>query len=263
MNRRAVEAKTLSAYVDGELSPAEAARVARAIAEDRDLATRVAVLARLKSVVAQTPRAPVHLLDAPPRRPPYRRLAMATAATVLAVVALTVWQQPGGPDDALQAKLQDAGAAHRAWVQAWHQGPWIRDVAAVAEHQVRVGNGSARIPDLSRAGLHFAQVQPLDGSGALHIGYQGEHGCMVSLVVHADGSAFPPTLEARLEGRSRTYLWRAGASGYLMMASGMAPARLEVLARTVFEVIRDQAPLDEQAISRLVASRHQLPPCTA
>ena len=262
MSQGDVDMAMLSAYVDGELSPADAARVARAIADNRSLAMRVAVLARLKSVVAETPKAPALQLEATPRRSSLMRLATATAAIVLATVALVAWQQGAGSEDALQAKLEDADTAHQTWIQARRQAPSIHEAAEVARDLVRVGSDSSGVPDLSGAGLHFAWLQPLHGA-ALHIGYRGKRGCMVSLVVHANGSAFPSTLETRLEGRRRVYLWRTGSSGYLMMASGMAPARLEVVARTVFEAVRDQVPLNEEAISLLIASRHHLPPCTA
>ena len=43
--------RDLNAYADGELAPAEAASVARAVAESPALADHVATLARLKATV--------------------------------------------------------------------------------------------------------------------------------------------------------------------------------------------------------------------
>ncbi|MCH6588383.1 MAG: zf-HC2 domain-containing protein, partial [Proteobacteria bacterium] len=68
MTTRQPDWQTLSAYVDGELSAAEAAEVARALADDRTLAGRVASLTRLKATVQDMGEAAEITLPTPRRR---------------------------------------------------------------------------------------------------------------------------------------------------------------------------------------------------
>ena len=51
MNGARPDWATLNAYVDGELQPGEAARVARAVASDHALADATATIARLRATV--------------------------------------------------------------------------------------------------------------------------------------------------------------------------------------------------------------------
>jgi anti-sigma factor RsiW len=263
MSPRAVTDELLGAYVDGELDPADRALVARAIADDRALAARVAVLSRLKSVVTDTPRAPAGLAAAPGQGRTRAGARLGTVA-LLTVALLLAWQQQAGPDDPLPSSLDAASAAHQAWMDSRNEHAGTTATAAAAAVSallMHVGNGVGPVPDLSVAGLRFAHVHPLDHTRAIHIGYQGSRGCMVSLVVHADGSAFPETLESLPDAGRTVYLWRAGGAGYLLMASRMPRARLDVVAHAVFEAVRAQRPLDQKATSRLMASRREFPPC--
>ena len=86
MSATNITSEQLSAYVDGELTAAEAAEVARAMADDRRVAEQVAQLSRLKAVL---PSAAEPLTVALPKAPLASRsfgLAALAAAVVLFVV---------------------------------------------------------------------------------------------------------------------------------------------------------------------------------
>ncbi|MBT3305927.1 MAG: hypothetical protein HN377_05525, partial [Alphaproteobacteria bacterium] len=62
VNNEAITFEILNAYVDGELDSASTAEVARAVAEDGELARQVAAISRLRSVLADSLEAPAQSL---------------------------------------------------------------------------------------------------------------------------------------------------------------------------------------------------------
>jgi anti-sigma factor RsiW len=256
----------LNAYVDGELSPASAAAVARAVAEDPAVARQVAQLTRLKAMLQSERAAPaIALPSRRPRRAPRRprrirptSLAASLALFVALAVSVTFWLEGRAPSP--EAPLVFASAQHRAWVEG---GVEAQPAAHVLPSALRTFGRPAQVPDLSAAGLMLARVALLqDESGpVLHIGYRGTRGCRLSLMIRGpDG--LPEALRAVGESADLGYAWRAGGVGYVLVASGMDPPRLRLIARKVHDATLEKAPFDAETRTALAESRAASAACT-
>jgi len=251
--------EALNAYVDGELPATEAARVAHEIACDRELASRTALLASLKATVGECNEepAPREVLGHRPRR---GRRGLAWAAVLLVGIFLGGFLALRGGSPL--APLEAARAVHARWVLS---GPEVAasDAAEMLRTNLSALGLRAHIPDLSSAGLRFADIRRLRMAGGegLHVGYLGPHGCMLSLVLTPDARDFRDTLDLYESPGGRAYGWRSGASGYLLMADRMAPARLAVIAEILIKVTHERRPLDELMRVALARSREANPPC--
>lgn len=233
--------QTLNAYVDGELAPAEAAAVAAALAREPELAARVASLSRLKawsSNLAPEEAPPPFQPAAPERKPRPLALTLGAAALLLALTLAWFWPFTAPP---VEAWLDKAVTAHLAWLQQpadRTDGP----IDAALEPGLTEG-----IPDLTEAHLTLVYVKLVPSSGeghGLQLGYRGIHGCRVSLWIAeaVAGIGEAPTALARqgVEG----YGWQVGGTGFALLARGMDPDRLRLLAEVVARLTRE-AP-DEQ-----------------
>jgi anti-sigma factor RsiW len=261
MSQRQVTAEMLNAYVDGELDPAGAAEVARAVAADPALAREVAALSRLRSALADSVEAPA--LSLPERRPSVGRGAFAAgiAAVLLLAGSLLVANlgRQSGAD-----WLAEAWQIHHAW-SAGDITAQTRATVLVAHYAEAVPG--AHVPDLSasRLSLVHAAVQSLSGGRkALLAGYRGTRGCKISLLVFKSpdtlGEALSPFHEA---GAGRAFGWRVGPLGYAMLSDGMDPGRFKLLAESVRRASREGGPFDEKTHIALRKSRDRSPPCTA
>ncbi len=239
--------QTLNAYVDGELAPAEAAAVAAALAREPELAARVASLSRLKawsSNLAPDEAPPPPFPPAAPERGP-RPLALALGAAALGAAALLLalaaaWFWPFTTPPA-EAWLEKAVTAHLAWLKQ-PADPSGGPIDAALEPGLTEG-----IPDLTEAHLTLVYVNLVPGSAeghGLQLGYRGIHGCRVSLWIAeaVAGIGESPTALAR-QGVAG-YGWRVGGTGFALLARGMDPDRLRLLAEVVARLTRE-AP-DEQ-----------------
>lgn len=243
----------LNAYVDGELSPAERAGVARAAAEDRRVAQQIAAIEQLKLALAGEREAPdLHL---PSARPPRRmRLALAAAAcAALVVLGAHLALRPDPATDSLAAALD----LHRSWSEQ-------ADATALRPLPARLAafGGPAAI-DLSAAKLSLAHVTELDEPSPLVLlGYVGNRGCKVSLVIGVaiEGSG---ALVRRERGPFDAYAWRASGVGFVLVASGMDAARFRSIAEALAQATRERAPLDRETRLALAESRTNSPPCAA
>jgi anti-sigma factor RsiW len=250
----------LNAYVDGELGPAEAAEVAAAIARDRELAARVASLTRLKAVASSLPPQhvppPAPLLRAPTRR---RNLMLPAAAALVLLIlaAIAGWSWLPGPHQA-NRWLAQAAAAHQAWIDgtAPSRAP-AQALAALASGKL------VHIPDLSDAHLSLVQLSAQPDAGSVFLGYRGIHGCQVGLWI---GSA-PPDLDpqplAVASGDIAGYAWRFGETGYALLAQGMDPDRLKLLAEAVAKIVSRDDALDQEIRAALHNSSVIGAPCQA
>lgn len=265
--------QALNAYVDGELSAAEAAGVARALADDRALANRVAGLARLKATVQDMVQGMGEAADITlpaPRRRHWRPAAIAASLALALAIGLAASFMPGqGPDR--PAWVVQARAGHEAWnMDEDRPGavPVTGGVVLAALGQLGPdGYLKAYLPDLSAARLtltHLATVSLLDGRGeALHAGYRGTRGCKVSLLILADGAALPKALTRYDDRALRTYAWQTGEHGYLLVAEGMDEARLAMIAETVHQATLEHSPFDVETRTALRESRERSKPCLA
>jgi len=275
MTTRQPDWQTLNAYVDGELSAAEAAEVARALADDRALADRVASLTRLKAKVqdmgtVQSRGEAAEITLPTPRRRHWRPAALAASLALALAIGLAAsfvpWQGSDRPAWVVQAR-----ASHEAWNMDEDRpgaAPVAGGVVLAALGQLGPdGYLKAYLPDLSAARLtltRLATVSLLDGRGeALQAGYRGTRGCKVSLLILADGTALPAALTRYDDRALRTYAWRTGGHGYLLVAEGMDEARLAMIAETVHSATLKHSPFDVETRTALRESRERSKRCLA
>lgn len=235
--------ESLNAYVDGELSPDAAARVAASIAADRTLAARVATLTRL--------RAATRRLAAPARverkrlRLNWRPVALAASlAAVLAVGGLS-WSLRTTPGSEVHAAV----TANEAWLAAGrHPGPIeVMKTAAVS-------SALGALPDLSAAGLQLVYLasQPFGVGEATFAGYKGSHGCHLGLwTAPAGEAAVSSALDAAGQAGLAVRQWIAGGARYVLVGHGMDAQRFDRMADVVQQLVvqgQDATPRQRLAL---------------
>ncbi len=259
MNDARVTFEMLNAYVDGELDPAAAAVVARAVAADPALARQVAALSKLRSAVADSIEAPPLKLSA--HAPASERLPMAAAAVFFAVFVA---------GSALVSGLFDRDLRAGWLEQAWrlHEGWSITAKSPATAVPANYGDAvpGAYVPDLgaSRLTVAHAAVAPISsGRRALIVGYKGTRGCKVSLVVFVGGRSLGDAIEAFSRGRNHAYAWRAGKLAYVILTDTMDSERFRQLAESVRTTSRRHLPFDHETQMALRKSRDTSKPCMA
>ena len=263
-----VTEELLNAYVDGELSLDDDARVAQAIACDPGLAAHVATLSRVKSALsglAAEPPKPIHL---PSHH--WSKAMLAVAASVGLFVAVISGVATGflhfGNDQG-SSWYQEAAVAHAEWVS----GPSASDAREVDANLYLANldrlNLPAQAPDLNSAKLRLTYLKfyeaDTDYSAALHLGYTGQRGCRLTLWA----TAAPHTLDTRLaefrEGKMRSFRWRQGRIAYALFATGMAENRFTMIAAKVHEATRKMRGFDNETRMALREVSGKAPPCAA
>ena len=151
----------LNAYVDSELSPQDDARVAQAIAQDPNIAARVATLTRLKSMLStlgnDIPRAPA----LPVSRRPTGWLGIAASVGLLVAVgaAMLAGLTPFGQND--DGWYREALAAHTDWARD----PSLPDAREVDANlflaSVERFGLPVQTPDLTSASLRLTYMRYL------------------------------------------------------------------------------------------------------
>jgi hypothetical protein len=238
-----VDDVVLNAYVDGELSPGEAARIALRLAQDPALARKVAELHRLKAGVSGlldelAPASPP--LPALPQKRGWSRMATLLAtATVAAGIAgallLFVPRMPAPPDrlvSALAAQNPQEGliAAHDGW-------------AAMASADT---SGSVVAPDwlgelLEANGLRLVLATTVDagtGGPAEHLGFIGENNCRLSLFLSFADRGTPGDLSITSESDRFTASWETTDLSVLLVARNMDPLRFTTIATSIHAATR-------------------------
>ena len=234
----------LSAYVDGELEPAEAAGVAADIAGDRDTARAVAGLTALKAGVRDA-------FDAggggiPGIRPGPRRTGIAAAGIVAACLTGLGGAWWTYDTDSRSGVLAGAVAHYDGWLDTGV----IRTASAP---------GSIIVPDLTQAGLTARTIEPAVRLGAVtasHVTYLGRRGCRLSLYAYqaeGAGHALPPPAEAGVLADR----WTVRGLDYLLVARRMNAERFRMLAGAMRKATRDAAPPD--AATRIAIGRARQP----
>lgn len=257
----------VNAYVDGELSPGDDARVAQAIAQDPRLACRVAALSRVKMALSGLADGPSERILIPSRHWSKAMLAVAASVGLLVAVAsgiLTGFLHFGGDR---QEWHQQAAAVHADWASV-PAAPDAREVDANL-YLASMGrlNLPVQAPDLTSAKLRLTYLKlyeaEADNPSALHLGYTGRRGCRLTLWV----TAAPGTLDTRLaefrEGKMRSFRWRQGKIAYALFATGMAETRFTLIAAKVHEATRKMRGFDEETRVALREVSGKAPPCAA
>ncbi len=223
MTENDLDPDILSAYIDGELEPEEASRVARLIASDEAVARRAAKLSEMKAAVAGM--APEIVVVTVPRPRPASRWMLSFAAGACASLLLfaVAWfglaRVPAGlPGD---AAVRDAVLEHAAWIGGSFTPPML-PASAPAD---------VFAPEMIAAGLTpaFARETSLNGEAALHTGYVGSSGCRLSLFRIARPDAEHDFGMSSDDGLLHAS-WSGDAASFLLVARGMDEARFALLA---------------------------------
>jgi anti-sigma factor RsiW len=249
----------LNAYVDGELSPTEAAEVAAAVARDAELAGRVATLTRLKAATSSL--APEHQAPPPPRLPAHRprsyALPLVASLMLLIVAAAAVWSW-GSDSRPANAWLAQAAASHRAWIETAGAGETPSKVLAALQ-----AGDIVDVPDLTDAHLSLVHAAAEPKAGGIFLGYRGIHGCRVGLWIGAPSSDLGVQLKPVASDDIAGYAWRLGDTGYALLARGMDPSRLKQLADAVAKITGQGNRLDQEIRTALRNTTRTGAPCQA
>jgi anti-sigma factor RsiW len=230
-----IDWETLNAYVDRELAPADAARVAAAAARDPSIAARVASLSALKAETSALPppavAPPFGVSSAAKTQPRWRPIAIAaSAALLIGAGALASLQWPAAGAD----PLAETVTAERPWLT----GERAAQPASGVQVAVEAG-ASDGLPDLSAADLRLAYLSAdptADGRRGLFAGYLGPHGCRLGLWI-GRSDATSALRAVQDVGDVRIRGWATGGVAYALMSRGMDPARLDRFAAVIAEIV--------------------------
>lgn len=246
---------TLNAYVDGELEPDQAARVAAALAHDREAAAQVATLTRLRATVkAASPMPAPPPLALPRARPRWAPWAAAACLALLAGVAsLGI-----GLRTVNDSSLSVAIAAHQLWLTQSPPGTAPRLGVELA------GAEAGALPDLSLAALRLVHLS-LDPSGrrggGMLAGYVGPNGCRVGLWIAPVEAALPPQPAVQDRDGLLVRAWRGERASYALLGRGIDPARLDGIAALVARITRDEPGVPREQVAALAEARSVGPAC--
>lgn len=258
-DRDVISWTTLNAYVDGELTPDAAAKVAAALVVNRDAAAKVATLTRLRATVRaiepQEPPPPFTLSHPKPRRmcwAPWAAAALVAGFAGLAAIGLI-------SPLATQAPLSNAIAAHRAWLSEppheRRQGPSV----ALA------GADVVRLPDLSLVSLNLVHLSVdlsgRDGGGML-AGYVGPNGCRVGLWIAAVDNTLPMQPAIRDRDGLAIRAWRGQHASYALLGQGIDTVRFNGIASLVARITRGEHGIPHEQVAALAEARSERPACT-
>jgi MFS family permease len=252
--------EAINAYVDGELSALEAAQVAAAVAQDRELAAQVAILARLKAQTTALRREPERT-QLPTGHGRRRWIVAACAGAMIAIAILAgLVLAPWDTRQTTPAWLQPARMLHAQWVRQGIDGEGLQGVAGAG---AAGAFGVPWVPDLRAIDLrqHSVQRAAAGPPGVVHVGYTGPRGCMLSFLTWPDEHGLPPAPRRFGEGAETAWAWRVGDAGYLLLATRMAPERLAVVVEVVHEATLNRLPPGPDAQRQYLASRRSTAPC--
>ncbi len=267
MQTTAPDFETLNAYVDGELDAEHAAEVARAVAEDSQLAHQVAVLSQLRSAVVES-------IDTPPLELPqhisparYSFKPLAVAACVAGLVAVGAFLLDRMSTDSTMAEwIPPAWQIHQAWDIPSTETSDENNAGEFVPVSSVDGMFESYIPDLTSAKLSVAYVSNdylYQGKETLLVGYTGTRGCKVTLLV--SGGSVPLSDQMTFFQRDKVslYGWHIGNLDYMLMAEGMAPERFHSIADAVYQSTKIRLPVDRDTQLKLAESRAKSAPCMA
>jgi hypothetical protein len=255
------DSRELNAYVDGELPPDRAAHVARAVAEDRQIAREVAALLRLKTATMAAFDGEPPALPRASRRPSVRGGAAWTGAA-LAVIAMLA----AATGSFLTARPPQPGAERvAALLEAWSRDqvpPGSPSRASQAGDTPDTASLIKLMQGLADLQLKVIRSQPVAQGMAFDL--LGPSGCR--LAVWAGPSSLPlaavPPLAARLEAGD-AIAWQAGGTQFLLVSHNAPRQKFAVMAAALQRALLDAAPPDDSALSRVAEARSQGLPCKA
>ena len=257
----------LSAYVDGELSPEDDARVADAIARSPQLAAHVASLSRVKSELAglaMEPAAPIEF----PRRRWSKAMTVVAASIGLLLAAIS----------GILTGYLHFGENNRDWYEmaaATHSN-WLLQPASTEAGEVDANIYLANVnrlqlpvyaPDLGDARLRLTYMKFMESNAsspaALHLGYTGRRGCRLTLWVTSAPKGMSTKLVEARNKSLRGFRWRAGKVAYALFSTGMAEQRFTTIADKVYEATSESHGFDAEMRMALNEVSRRAPPCSA
>jgi anti-sigma factor RsiW len=220
----------LSAFVDGELPPLEAARVAEAISTNPALAQRVARLHKMKAALAgyddglplpDMPQLPAHAMAAPPT---FGRKLVAAAVVAAVLGVLVIGALPGA------APFSDSHAAHDgrdiATALMVQHDNWLQTPAQTVARDM-VEQFAWMHPVTSASGLKLVHYQSYDEQ--MHLGFKGPNACRLSIFISTTDNGDAP-LRLTLSETVQHARWQRQGYAFEMIARDMAPARFATVA---------------------------------
>lgn len=243
----------LSAYVDGELSAPEAARVARRVASDPRIARQVAMLQEFRVGVGSLEQELLLLQGAAaPARRRLPRVAALAAAAVLGVALAGGWwlgtQAPSsGPDAALSNMIA-------------HYDAWADTQAAQLQPASEASAGAAAL--MQATGLVLVHEESIDlpgGGTARHSGFLGDNGCRVSVFKHPLKAAadMPANMSLLGQGDLLKARWTVGRDHYVIVARDMDSVRFATIAQSMRAASEAQWARDSELIAALEGARQR------
>lgn len=222
----------LSAYVDGELDPSEAAQIASAAVSDPALAEAIARLHALRASVAAS--GPDRIYIPPTTISPVRShrnsmmLGWAVAAILLvAIILIPPLQRDEAPT--LARELNPVIELHDRWLEI-RTPPAALDVASHGPVESL----------LARTGLRLVlreRVEIGTDTEATHTRFVGERGCHLSLF-ETTTEIISGNLEIATESGLHLARWSSQEGrAYILVARDMDPSRFAVIAGSLHEIL--------------------------
>lgn len=250
--------EALNAYVDGALSSAEAAEIARLAVTSAEIAHRIAVLHDLKAGVAAMVEDSTVVAPPLPRKatreghlPRWGLAAAAMAAAIMLVLSLS-WSTDVTGEAVATAQnepLADYVGMHDAWVEAGNAAPLGRPATEWVENLMQAtGLGL----------VHTSRHPTSDGGLAQHLAFIGPKGCRLSLFEVSMAGDRAGGLDLSITDGLLTARWTAQGYGYALVARNMDRARFVTIAAAVQDASRERNGVDAQILADLRDARQ---PC--
>lgn len=243
----------LSAYVDGELSAADSARIAWRAASEPRIARQIAMLQEIRAGVGSLEKEVVLLQGAPvPARRRLSRTAALVAAAVLGVaLAGGWWFGTQAPFSGADATLSDMIARYDAWADT-----------QAAQLQPASGASAGAAALMQATGLVLVHEESIDlpgGGTARHSGFLGDNGCRVSVFKHPLEAAadMPASMTLLGQGDLLKAQWTVGRNRYVIVARDMDSVRFATIARSMRSASEAQWARDSELIAALEGARQR------
>ena len=235
-------ADRISAYVDGEMSPHDAADIAAEIARDPVLARTVAQYQAMRAQVAAigSETVVITLPDTIRDRaaPWYLRagLGAALAATMVALTVGGMWWadalRPGiGAASVQMAAIQELDIA--AIVADFDATLGVAVVPTAGSDPKQVEQTDPIAPLMKSNGLRQIAVTRMtlpSGEIAVARKFAGASGCHIGLYIRTNVAGQPPTMQIIDNGQTLLAQWADTGSRYTLVSRSMDPARFATLA---------------------------------
>lgn len=251
---------TLNAYVDGELTPREAARVADFIADSEDASKQVALLMRLKVGVADVPETlNVSALDTHSSQWSWHWLvaSFCSALVLLGVIVLDSSNQREKIEASVEKPLPRLAQRHETWAEMPADAAVPIDTSVDKLELLGINIQHETILAGIQMRLVHAANTGSDGQFPYHLGYRGQKGCQVSLFIGPHSGE----ILAREAVGPFTWSWSTADFHYIAHANSMDPDRFGLIVSWLVSSTRNWHEMPQEQKTLLTASRLSSVPC--